>query len=111
MPLDGGHQWSRDSTVPADDIVAALRRSFDLRQPHPAWVGAGAVVAGRRRTGDGGDHRLGAVRRSSPCDRTRLTADGQVRNCLFVERGERPARLLRSEALTLMRTLSLYVDV
>lgn len=90
MPLDGGHQWSRDSTVPADDIVAALRRSFDLRaDPTPR---GSARRAGRRRTGDGGDHRLGVRRvllglRPDPADRRRAGAQLSVR-----ERGERPAR-------------------
>ena len=32
------------------------------------------------------------------CDRTRLTADGAVRSCLFSHRGDRPARALRGGA-------------
>ena len=32
------------------------------------------------------------ARSARACDRTRLTADGQVRTCLFATRGDRPAR-------------------
>ncbi|HPX35753.1 MAG TPA: GTP 3',8-cyclase MoaA [Mycobacterium sp.] len=99
MPLDGGHQWSRDSTVPADDIVAALRRSFDLRaDPTPR----GSAPA-RLWLVDGGPATVGIIASvsdafCSACDRTRLTADGQVRNCLFASEESDLRGLLRSGA-------------
>lgn len=70
--------------MPADDIVAALRRSFDLRaDPTPR----GSAPA-RLWLVDGGPATVGIIASvsdafCSACDRTRLTADGQVRNCLF----------------------------
>lgn len=83
MPLDAGHTWDRDRMVTADEILRALRREFDLR-PDPADRGGAPaetwLVDGRHRVGV-----IATVTRPfcRACDRTRLTADGQVRNCLF----------------------------
>ena len=84
MPLDAGHQWSRESTVGADAIIAALRHRFDLcADPAPR----GSAPA-RLWLVDGGPATVGIIASvsdafCSACDRTRLTADGQVRSCLF----------------------------
>lgn len=84
MPLDAGHQWSRESSVSAEAILAALRRRFDLR-PDPAPRGSAPA---RLWLVDGGPATVGVIASvsdefCSACDRTRLTADGQVRSCLF----------------------------
>jgi GTP 3',8-cyclase len=83
MPLDPQHGWSRDGMVTAAEILAALA-PFDLR-PDPAVRGAAPaetwLVGGTgARVGV-----IGSVTRPfcGDCDRTRLTADGQVRSCLF----------------------------
>ena len=94
MPLDAGHAWSRDSTVAAGEILAALRRSFDLR-PDPAPRGSAPAQLWLV---DGGPATVGIIASvseafCSACDRTRLTADGQVRNCLFAT-GETDLRSL-----------------
>jgi GTP 3',8-cyclase len=99
MPLDAGHQWSRDGTLTADAILAALRRSFDL-SPDPLPRGSAPARLWRV---DGGPATVGVIASVSDafcgaCDRTRLTADGQVRSCLFAT-GETDLRtLLRSGA-------------
>ncbi|WP_313672981.1 GTP 3',8-cyclase MoaA [Mycolicibacterium sp.] len=84
MPLDADHQWRRDSALQGDAILAALRHAFDLR-PDPAPRGSAPA---RLWLVDGGPATVGVIASVSDefcaaCDRTRLTADGQVRNCLF----------------------------
>ena len=99
MPLDGGHQWSRESTVPAQAILAALQREFDLQaDPQPR----GSAPA-RLWLVDGGPATVGIIASvseafCSACDRTRLTADGQVRNCLFATEESDLRGLLRAGA-------------
>ena len=72
--------------VTADEILAALRPRFDphARRPGRARRGAGRDLC----WSDGGPARVGVIASVTrpfcgDCDRTRLTADGQVRNCLF----------------------------
>ncbi|HEY1488426.1 MAG TPA: GTP 3',8-cyclase MoaA [Micromonosporaceae bacterium] len=85
MPLDAGHTWTRAGMVTADEILTALRTEFELT-PDPQHRGAAPaetwLVAGYdgARVGI-----IGSVTRPfcGDCDRTRLTADGQVRSCLF----------------------------
>ena len=84
MPLDAGHEWQRGEAIAADDVLAALRRHFDLR-PDPAPRGSAPAELWQV---DGGRGKVGIIASVShafcaACDRTRLTADGQVRNCLF----------------------------
>ena len=99
MPLDAGHQLSRDGALTADAILAALRGSFDL-SPDPLPRGSATARLWRV---DGGPATVGVIASVSDafcgaCDRTRLTADGQVRSCLFAT-GETDLRtLLRSGA-------------
>jgi cyclic pyranopterin phosphate synthase len=84
MPLDAGHTWNRAKTLIADQILAALGREFTLtRDPTPR----GSAPAELWQV-DGGPATVGVIAAVShafcaACDRTRLTADGQVRNCLF----------------------------
>lgn len=85
MPLDAQHAWDRTRMVTAAEILAALQQEFDL------------TPAGERERGsapaelwfvDGGPAQVGVIGTvtrpfCAACDRTRLTADGQIRNCLF----------------------------
>jgi len=94
MPLDAGKQWQRDRTIDADLILATLRREFDL-EPDPAPRGSAPAELWRV---NGGAGTVGVIASVSDafcgaCDRTRLTADGQVRSCLF-SREETDLRLL-----------------
>ena len=83
MPLDAGHTWRRDSMVTAAETMARLGEHFTLT-PLP---GRGAAPAERFLV-DGGPATVGIIASvTAPfcgaCDRLRLTADGQLRNCLF----------------------------
>ena len=83
MPLDAGHTWSRGSMVTRAEILEELGRRWRL-DPVPGRGGAPA----ERWTLDGGPHTVGVIASvTAPfcgdCDRLRLTADGQLRNCLF----------------------------
>ncbi len=83
MPLDAGHTWTREGMVTADQVQALLARKFELT-PLP---GRGAAPAERFLV-DGGPGTVGIIASVTrpfcgACDRVRLTADGQLRNCLF----------------------------
>jgi len=101
MPLDAQHQWKRDETVDADQILQTLRQHFDLR-PDPAPRGSAPAqlwrVAGPGRGGSVGIVASVSHAFCSACDRTRLTADGQVRSCLFSTEETDLRLLLRSGA-------------
>ncbi len=88
MPLDAGHEWRRDAALRADDVLAALRPHFRLR-PDAAPRGSAPAELWLVDTGPGTPAGQFGVIASvshafcSTCDRTRLTADGQIRSCLF----------------------------
>ncbi len=86
MPLDAGHVWSRAEMVTADEILSALEAEFTLL-PDPAERGA-APAQTWLVDGYPGPPKVGVIASVTrpfcgACDRTRLTADGQVRSCLF----------------------------
>jgi len=83
MPLDAGHTWRRSAMVTAGEVQAALESVFRLT-PLP---GRGAAPAERFLV-DGGPGTVGIIGSVTRpfcgnCDRLRLTADGQLRSCLF----------------------------
>ncbi|THA27053.1 GTP 3',8-cyclase MoaA [Streptomyces sp. RKND-216] len=85
MPLDAQHGWQRDGMIMAGDILESLRTRFTLT---PEGEEARGSAPAERWTVDGGPHRVGVIASVTrpfcrACDRTRLTADGQVRTCLF----------------------------
>ncbi|NBE82284.1 GTP 3',8-cyclase MoaA [Micromonospora rubida] len=84
MPLDAQHGWDRSTMVTADEILAGLRTGFDLI-PDPAGRGAAPAETWLVDGGPGRVGVIGSVTRPfcGDCDRTRVTADGQVRACLF----------------------------
>ncbi len=84
MPLDAQHGWSRDGMVTAEEIFERLEREFVLT---PAAEPRGSAPAELFLV-DGGPATVGVIASVTrpfcgDCDRVRLTADGQVRNCLF----------------------------
>jgi GTP 3',8-cyclase len=85
MPLDAQHGWRRADMVTADEILAALSAEFSLTPADPA--GRGSAPAETFLVNGGPDRVgvIGSVTRPfcGACDRVRLTADGQIRNCLF----------------------------
>ncbi|MGN6751228.1 MAG: GTP 3',8-cyclase MoaA [Intrasporangium sp.] len=85
MPLDAQHAWDRRDMITAEEIRARLTERHTLT-PLPAEARGSAPA--ERFLVDGGPQTVGIIASvTSPfcaaCDRTRLTADGQVRNCLF----------------------------
>ncbi|HNA52634.1 MAG TPA: GTP 3',8-cyclase MoaA, partial [Mycobacterium sp.] len=99
MPLDAGHQWRRDATLRADDILTALGEHFTL-SADPAPRGSAPAQLWQV---DGGPATAGIIASVShafcaACDRTRLTADGQVRSCLFATEETDLRALLRGGA-------------
>jgi len=84
MPLDAQHGWDRAEMVTAGEILSMLRAEFRL-DPDPAERGAAPA---ERWVVDSGPATVGVIASvtrpfCSACDRTRLTADGQIRSCLF----------------------------
>ena len=86
MPLDAGHIWDRTRVVTAQEILAGLRARFALT-PDPAERGGAPAEQWLVNGGPSTVGVIGSVTRSfcGACDRTRLTADGQIRNCLFAQ--------------------------
>ncbi len=90
MPLDAQHSWDRAEMVTAAEILAMLEAAFTLL-PDPAVRGAAPAetwLVDGYRTRSGQLARVGVIGSVTrpfcgACDRTRLTADGQVRSCLF----------------------------
>lgn len=97
MPLDAQRGWTRDNMVTAEETLNKLRLDFDLE---PATEPRGSAPA-ELFSVDGGPATVGVIASVTQpfcgdCDRVRLTADGQIRNCLFA-REESDLRLaLRS---------------
>ncbi|GAA1955313.1 GTP 3',8-cyclase MoaA [Catenulispora subtropica] len=85
MPLDAQHGWDRAEMITADEILAALEREFTLTPEGEQVRGAAPAETWLV---DGGPGRVGVIASVTrpfcgACDRVRLTADGQVRTCLF----------------------------
>ncbi|MCK2216475.1 GTP 3',8-cyclase MoaA [Actinomadura sp. ATCC 31491] len=85
MPLDAQHGWSREAMVTADEILGLLSEAFDLTPDDPEDRGSAPA---ERFLVNGGPARVGVIGSVTrpfcgACDRVRLTADGQIRNCLF----------------------------
>ncbi len=85
MPLDAQHSWRRGDMVTADEILAALTAEFSLT---PTDLAARGSAPAETFLVDGGPAVVGVIGSVTrpfcgACDRVRLTADGQIRNCLF----------------------------
>jgi GTP 3',8-cyclase len=84
MPLDAQHGWERSEMVTAGEVMQRLREGFELT-PDPTERGGAPA---ERWLVDGGPAVVGVIASVTrpfcgACDRTRLTADGQIRSCLF----------------------------
>jgi cyclic pyranopterin phosphate synthase len=100
MPLDAQHNWSRARMITADEILEMLSAHFTLT-PEAASIRGSAPA--ERWIVDGTAHTVGIIASVTrpfcgDCDRVRLTADGQVRNCLFAREESDLRAALRSGA-------------
>jgi cyclic pyranopterin phosphate synthase len=99
MPLDAQHNWSREKMVTAQEIFASLEAEFTLT-PDPEHRGSAPAETFLV---DGGPAKVGVIASVTrpfcgDCDRVRLTADGQVRNCLFAREESDLRAALRGRA-------------
>jgi GTP 3',8-cyclase len=87
MPLDPQHGWQRDEMITAAEIKQHLGQHVELVEDPEDALTRGSAPAELFRV-VGTDYSVGIIAAVSKpfcgnCDRVRLTADGQIRNCLF----------------------------
>ncbi len=85
MPLDSGHEWSRDMVVSGKEIHDAINAVFPLRLKESS---RGSETSWKYEFTDGSPGEIGIIAPVTEmfcgqCSRIRLTADGQIRTCLF----------------------------
>ncbi|HSK63436.1 MAG TPA: GTP 3',8-cyclase MoaA [Pyrinomonadaceae bacterium] len=85
MPLDSGHEWSRADVVSGQEIRERINERFPLIK---LAVNRGSETSARYRFADGAPGEIGIIAPVTEpfcgaCSRIRLTADGQIRTCLF----------------------------
>ena len=85
MPLDSGHDWSREDVVSGREIRERIEAKFPLVAVD---VFRGSETSSRYRFADGAPGEVGIIAPMTEpfcgaCSRIRLTADGQIRTCLF----------------------------
>lgn len=85
MPLDSGHDWSRTDVVSGKEIRERIEERFPLVKVD---VVRGSDTSSRYRFADGAPGEVGIIAPVTEpfcgaCSRIRLTADGQIRTCLF----------------------------
>lgn len=104
MPLGPRGTWKREQLITASDILADLEREFELTELGDTVRGTSPAELWQvSPTDDLPGGRVGIIASVTrpfcgTCDRTRLTADGKVRNCLFGNSEIDLAGLLRSGA-------------
>lgn len=110
MPLDAEHLWTMAGMVTADEVLTVLGQSFELRPlGHRGHAPAEdfEVIDGLDRENwrleAGAPARVGIIASVTrpfcrDCDRLRLTADGQLRTCLFAHQETDLRAALRSGA-------------
>jgi len=87
MPLDPQHGWQRKNMITAAEIMQRLGQHVELVEDPEDALTRGSAPAELFRV-VGTDYSVGIIAAVTKpfcgaCDRVRLTADGQVRNCLF----------------------------
>jgi cyclic pyranopterin phosphate synthase len=85
MPLDSGHEWSREDVVSGREIHDRINDRFPLVKVD---MKRGSETSARYRFADGGPGEIGIIAPVTEpfcgaCSRIRLTSDGQIRTCLF----------------------------
>ena len=100
MPLDAQHGWKRTEMVTSGEVLASLSAAFELSADIEHLRGAAPAETFLV---NGGPARVGVIAAVTrpfcgACDRVRLTADGQIRNCLFARSESDLRAALRSGA-------------
>ena len=100
MPLDSGHDWSRDMVVAGREIYDAINEVYPLKLKNTS---RGTETAWKYEFADGRPGEIGIIAPVTEmfcgqCSRIRLTADGQIRTCLFSTTEHNLRDLLRSGA-------------
>jgi cyclic pyranopterin phosphate synthase len=85
MPLDSGHDWSREKVVPGREIFEKINAVYPLELKS---ADRGSETAWKYQFADGEAGGIGIIAPVTEmfcgqCSRIRLTADGQIRTCLF----------------------------
>jgi cyclic pyranopterin phosphate synthase len=85
MPLDSGHDWSREKIVSGREIFEKINAAYPLRLKQ---ADRGSSTAWKYEFADGEPGGIGIIAPVTEmfcgqCSRIRLTADGQIRTCLF----------------------------
>lgn len=85
MPLDSGHDWSRERVVPGREIFEKINAAIPLKLRSES---RGSETAWKYAFADGSPGGIGIIAPVTEmfcgqCSRIRLTADGQIRTCLF----------------------------
>ncbi len=85
MPLDSGHDWSREIVVPGKEIYETINAVYPLQLKETS---RGSETAWKYEFADGANGEIGIIAPVTEmfcgaCSRIRLTADGQIRTCLF----------------------------
>jgi cyclic pyranopterin phosphate synthase len=100
MPLDAQHGWKRTEMVTSGEVLASLSAAFEISDDSEHLRGAAPAETFLV---NGGPARVGVIAAVTrpfcgSCDRVRLTADGQIRNCLFARSESDLRSALRSGA-------------
>jgi cyclic pyranopterin phosphate synthase len=100
MPLDAQHGWKRTEMVTSGEVLASLSAAFEISDDSEHLRGAAPAETFLV---NGGPARVGVIAAVTQpfcgaCDRVRLTADGQIRNCLFARSESDLRSALRSGA-------------
>jgi GTP 3',8-cyclase len=100
MPLDSGHGWSRDMVVSGREVREKIEQVYPLRLKERT---RGSGTAWKYAFADGSPGEIGIIAPVTEmfcgqCSRIRLTADGQIRTCLFSNVEHNLRDILRSSA-------------
>jgi len=85
MPLDAGHEWNREMVVSGKEMRDKINKAFPLKLKGNS---RGSETAWKYEFADGAKGEIGIIAPVTEmfcgaCSRIRLTADGQIRTCLF----------------------------
>ncbi len=100
MPLDSGHEWKREQVVSSTEIRDKINARFPLKLKETS---RGSETAWKYEFADGAKGEIGIIAPVTQmfcgaCSRIRLTADGQIRTCLFSTTEHNLRDVLRSGA-------------